>query len=261
MSAAGMGYEYRGLIAATWDLFRGDTSRWGDRFFYKEAIRRFGQPVLDVGCGTGRLLLDFIADGMDADGVDNSPEMLDRCRAKVAAAGLAVRLHEQAMEALSLPRAYRTILVPSSSFQLVVDPGAAAAAMRRFHDHLAPGGALVMPFMIEYRPGGPLLTEWRVREQVRPEDGALMRRRSRTLYEPQAQFEHTEDIYEVLRDGAVVASEHHRRSPAVRWYTQAQAEALYRDAGLTRVVTYAGFTFEPAPPGAPLFTVVGVRSA
>ena len=259
MSRTAPGYEYTGLMAETWDLFRGDTSRWEDRFFYKEAVRRFGEPVLDVGCGTGRLVLDLLADGIDADGVDNSPEMLDRCRSKAADAGIAVRLYEQAMESLSLPRIYRTILVPSSSFQLVVARSAAANAMRRFFAHVSPGGALVMPFMIEYRSGAPLVTDWHVKERRRPEDGATMRRRSRTRYDPEAQLEHTEDIYEVWRDGVIVTSEHHHRSPAVRWYTQVEAAGLFHDAGFSDVMTYSGFSFAPARPDDALFTVIGMR--
>ena len=60
--------------------------------------------------------------------------MLEVCRAKAAAAGLAdrLRVHEMAMERLDLPRRYRTIIVPSSSTQLVLDPADAAEAVRRF---------------------------------------------------------------------------------------------------------------------------------
>ena len=252
-------YEYRGLMAVTWDLFRGDTSRWDDRFFYLEAIRRYGQPALDVGCGTGRLLLDYLQQSIDIDGVDTSPEMLALCRQKAQAPGLAPTLYEQPMEALALPRTYRTILVPSSSFQLLTDRAQAREAMHRLHSHVVPGGVLVMPFMIEWQAGTPLELDWRVREQVRPEDGALMRRRSRVRYDPVEQLEHTEDIYEVVRDGTVVASEHHRRSPAVRWYTQTQASTLYREAGFVDVALYREFAFEPAGPDDAVFTIIGRR--
>jgi SAM-dependent methyltransferase len=153
-------YEYRGLIASSWDLLRGDTTHWGDRRRYRELIERYGQPALDVGCGTGRLLLDYLRAGIDIDGVDNSPEMLARCREKAGRLGLHPVLYQQSMEALALPRRYRTILVPSSSFQLVTDSDAAAAAMRRFLVHLEPGGALAMSFMPLWQAGDPLETGW-----------------------------------------------------------------------------------------------------
>ena len=54
-------YEYRGLLAESWDLLRGDTSDWPDRPFYRKIMREHGQPGLDVGCSTGRLILDYLA--------------------------------------------------------------------------------------------------------------------------------------------------------------------------------------------------------
>ncbi|MGA7729908.1 MAG: class I SAM-dependent methyltransferase [Chloroflexia bacterium] len=252
-------YEYRGLIAQSWDLLRGDTSNWDDRFFYKEVVRRTGDPVLDVGCGTGRLLLDFMADGVDIDGVDNSPEMLALLREKAEGLGLQPNVYQQTMEALALPRKYRTIIVPSSSFQLVISPEDAGEAMRRFHAHLLSGGTLAMPFMILWSEASGHNTTWdwhNSGEAVRP-DGLTVRRWSRSTFDTLEKLEHTEDRFELLRDGEVIDTENHVRSPGVRWYTQEEAVALYREAGFEEVQMYKHFTWEPASPEDNIFVLSG----
>jgi ubiquinone/menaquinone biosynthesis C-methylase UbiE len=103
-------------VAQYWDLLRGDTSLWPDKFFYLQCVREYGQPVLDVGCGTGRILLHFVNEGIDADGVDNSPEMLALLHQKAGKFGLKPTTYQQQMQRLSLPRK-QTIIVPSSSFR------------------------------------------------------------------------------------------------------------------------------------------------
>lgn len=251
-------YEYRGLMALTWDLLRGDTSGWPDRGFYREAIERFGQPALDVGCGTGRLLLDYLAEGIDIDGVDISPEMLDLCRANAARAGLAVNVIAQRMESLDLPRRYRCILVPSSSFQLLLDRASAEQAMDRLLAHLEEEGALVMPFMTLWSAGDPLVTEWS-KEVIRPEDGAQVSKRSKARFDPESALEHTEDLYEVRLEGRVIASERHTRSPATRSYTQEEAVDLYLRHGFDHVRVFGAFVWEPAEEDDSIFCVVGQR--
>ena len=246
--------RYGGLVASTWDLLRGDTSDWPDVPFYREVIDRAGQPVLDVGCATGRLLLDFLAAGVDIDGVDSSEDMLAICRDKAASRGLRPRLYEQRMEQLDLPRRYRTILVPSSSFQLVIDRDLAVQAMRRFHAHLDEGGVLAMPFMILEGAETP----WRITaERVRPEDGAQVRRWSMSSVDLDDQLERDEDRIEILRDGSLIAAE--ERTQLVRWYTRSQAEALYLQAHFQDVQVLDGFTFKTAASDARLFTVLGRR--
>lgn len=258
-------YEYRGLMAASWDLLRGDYSAWPDRPFYRSIIERAGQPALDVGCGTGRLLLDYLAAGIDIDGVDNSPEMLAICQRKASELGLDVagRLFEQPMERLDLPRRYRAILVPSSSFQLITNAAEARDVMRRFSDHLAPGGVLVMSLMISIPAERPPQREWtawfKAGQQERAEDGALVRRQMRVMYDYEEQLEHLETRYQVLNDGVVTQEEIHMRSPSVRWYAQDQARQLFRDAGFADVRLTGGFTDAPAAPGDTPFCALGTR--
>lgn len=247
-------------MAATWDLWRDDTADWPDRVFFRDLVRQYGQPALDVGCGTGRIVLDYLSDGVDMDGVDNSPEMLAICGDKARKMGITPLLYEQTMETLDLPRTYRTILVPSSSFQLVTDVEAAREAMRCFFAHLQPGGALVMPFGFEWQEGTPLQTDWfPVFEKVRPGDGATVRRLSRERFSPESQLWHSEDRYEIVQNGAVIASEEHQRSPAGRWYSQAQVVRLYQDAGFTNIQLLRGFTHTPATAKDSLFCVLGIK--
>lgn len=251
-------YEYRGLMAESWDLLRGDPSGRFDRDFYLEASAQFGEPVLDVGCGTGRLLLDFLALSIDIEGVDISPEMLEICRKKAQQLNLSPILYEQSIVSLALPRRFRTILAPSSVLQLITEPEAVRQAVERLYQHLEEGGALIAPFMTLWRPGNPLQQEWE-NAQVRELDGALLHRMGRVRYDPVDECEHTEDLYQVIVDGEMVAVEHHRRSPASRSYTQAQARRLFEDAGFGDIALFQGFTKVSATEGATLFTVVAVR--
>jgi len=252
-------YEYKGLMAQAWDVLRGDTSTWPDSSFYLDLISKHGQPVLDVGCGTGRLLLDYLQKSIDIDGVDNSPEMLALCRQKARSLRLAPALYEQYLESLSLARRYQTILVPSSTLQLIIDPGQAAQSLQHLYQHLLPGGVLAASFMTLWKSGDPLYSEWEKSAQ-RPVDGASFRRVSRAWYDPQSETESTEDLYQLVVDGEVMGEELHRRSPATRSYSQAQARQLFEGAGFGRVDIYSEFSLEPVRPEDTLFTLVGWRA-
>ena len=84
---AELDYEYTGLLAATWDFLQGDTSDWPDRAFYKSVIAESGQPALDVGCATGRLILDYLSEGIDIKGAEFSSENFAICHQKDRRAG------------------------------------------------------------------------------------------------------------------------------------------------------------------------------
>jgi hypothetical protein len=132
--------------------------------------------------------------------------------------------------------------------------------MRRFFAHLEPGGILIMSFGFIWQETWPLQTDWYpVFEKTRPDDGATVRRQGRSRFSPEEQLWHTEDLYEILRDGVVIGSENHQRSPAGRWYTQAQAAQLYQDAGFQDIRLTQGFTHTPATAEDGGFCVLGVK--
>jgi SAM-dependent methyltransferase len=249
---------YRGLVAEYWDLLRGDTSKWSSRPYFIEQIRRSGQPALDVACGTGRLLLDYLNEGIDIDGVDISQDMIDLAGQSALAKGLSPRLYVQPMQNLDLPRRYRTIIVPSSSFLHLTRPEDAAAALARFHQHLLPGGLLAMSMRImdASEPEIDLRLE---AEAEHPEKDLVIRRWFRCRYEPDRRLQHTEDRYELIRGGQVVCSETYEASPFLTWRPLGEALALLRENGFVDVRADSDFTFAPATERDTSFIVLGNR--
>src|SRR5438093_8785643 len=65
--------------------------------------RRFGGPVLELACGSGRLLAPLANAGLHITGIDSSPEMLARARERLSRLGLNAELYEQPMQSLQLP--------------------------------------------------------------------------------------------------------------------------------------------------------------
>lgn len=251
-------YEYYGLMVRYWDLLRGDTSNWSDRFFYLDIIKKSGEPVLDIGCSSGRLILDYLSQGIDIDGVDISPEMISLCKQNAEKKRLNPNLYVQSMTELNLPRRYRTILVPSSSIQLLLEPDLPLQAMKRFCDHLESGGTLVSPFMTIWVDTDPLENEW-TREAVRPQDGAIVRRTGWSRYNVETRTEDTRDTWEIIKDGKVIETEVHEQAPATLSYTQAEAVALFEQAGFKNIQVYSEFTFDPVKPDDTLFSVTGTK--
>jgi SAM-dependent methyltransferase len=129
---------HHGLIAKWWSEFNLD----GPEIAYFRRFVEGGQPALDMACGTGRLLLPYLRAGLDVDGCDVSPDMIALCREAATRAGLSPRLFVQAMHELDLPRRYNTILV-CGAFGLGSTRDQDLEALRRFHEHLEPGGSLV----------------------------------------------------------------------------------------------------------------------
>jgi SAM-dependent methyltransferase len=137
---------HHGLVARWWAEFNVD----GPEIAYFQArIERHGQPALDGGCGTGRLLLPFLRAGLDVDGCDLSPDMLAHCQARAAREGLTPRLYAQAMHDLDLPRTYRTIVL-CGSFGLGGTRADDVEALQRLYRHLEPGGMLALDYHLPY---------------------------------------------------------------------------------------------------------------
>jgi len=138
--------RYGALAAEVYDIDK-PLGRLPDTRFWLERFRTFDRPILEPACGTGRTLAPLVEAGLDVTGFDRSPEMLERCRARLAGMGLSAEVSQQQMEDFRYDRKFGAVLVPVGTFTLLDDLAAARAALRRFRDALEPGGLLVVDIM------------------------------------------------------------------------------------------------------------------
>lgn len=117
--------------------------------YFQRQIEQYGQPALDAGCGTGRLLIPFRRAGLDVDGVDVSGDMLAYCQQTADREGLSPQLYRQALHELELPRQYQTI-VACGVFGIGVSREQDFITLQRFHQHLLPGGVLLLEIYLPY---------------------------------------------------------------------------------------------------------------
>ena len=124
-----------GLVARHWAEFQNHRADAPDVAHVLDLIREHGDPALDAGCGTGRILLPCLRSGLDVDGCDVSPDMLSLCRELATGEGFSPALYAQHMHELDLPRRYRTIFCVGS-LGIASTREQDAAALRRFYELL-----------------------------------------------------------------------------------------------------------------------------
>jgi SAM-dependent methyltransferase len=231
--------DYKRLLTEAYDLDKPDAPALELAWYrsYVDAAPA-GAPVLEVMCGSGRFLLPMLAEGVDVDGVDASSDMLEAARRHAAERGLDVhyRLHEQAAEDLSLPRRYGFAFCSSGSFGLLPNAAVAGLALRRMHDHLVPGGSVLV--VAENPSGAGRAGAWTGRFWRRPDDHTIAMRFV-TAYDEGQRLETGIGVYELFDpSGALVTTE------ANNWVRRFWEPEELRDA-----MTAAGFvdveTIEP----------------
>ena len=120
----------------------------GDTDFYRQLAGETGGPILDVGCGTGRVAAVLAAEGHEVVGVDLSAPMLRLAEQRRGAmpAEVAARLsfHRGDMATLHLGREFALVLTPSRVFQFLLTTEAQRQGLAALRSQMRPGARLVL---------------------------------------------------------------------------------------------------------------------
>jgi SAM-dependent methyltransferase len=139
---------YDSFIADYYDESPVVKGRLQDVAFYRDAARDFGDPVLELGCGTGRITMALAEAGKRITGLDLSERMLERAVKKRAAVRVEARervhLVQGDMTRFDLGEKFRLIIIPFRPFQHLLEVRQQMDCLDGVRKHLAPGGRLVL---------------------------------------------------------------------------------------------------------------------
>jgi SAM-dependent methyltransferase len=132
------------IFARFYDLCFGDMDE--DLLMIQQLAERCGSPILELACGTGRVLVPLARQGYQVTGVDVSPGMLKVARRKVAAENLAdrVTLLEGDIRELDLDARFNFAFIAVNSFMHLLSTHDQLAALSRIRHHLNPGGLFLL---------------------------------------------------------------------------------------------------------------------
>lgn len=145
--------RYGALSSWVYNLDKPVGRSFGDLEYYRDRLAQCHGPILEPAVGNGRIFVPLLQEGFQIEGFDASEEMLKYCREECRERNLSEDLTLQTFEKFSYDKSFAAIIVPAGSFQLIADEITAAAVLKRFFDHLAPKGRLI----IDLDPIGSIL--------------------------------------------------------------------------------------------------------
>jgi len=227
-----------------YDQFYADVD---DADFYIGLARRFGGPVLEAMCGTGRVLIPLARAGIDVTGTDSSDVMLAAAQEKLDAETTEVRAHASIVNAdvrdMDLGQKFRLIIVAFSSINHLLEPQDQDMAMACLKRHLEQEGALAIASFI---PHTDRYQSESLDKEMELENGDFLGRFSRFEVEPESGLLGVHYRWEVERQGRIIKEV--KSDFQLKLLRPNQLKALLEGAGLEVFERYGGYRGEPLDP-------------
>jgi SAM-dependent methyltransferase len=229
--------------------------------------RRTGGPLLELGCGTGRLAVPLAAGGYHVTGVDLSPGMLALARQRADAAGSRatsrLTLVEGDFATVPLAGPYRLAFVVMNTFLHLLTQEAQLQALRHWRAHLAPDAVLIIDVffpdidVLAALNGQVELDKTWTDEQT---GGTVLKQVARTV-DPAEQLMHVTFLYDLVPPGGRGPVERTVVSFDLRYLWRWEAELLLERAGFRVEAVYGSWELDPFDAGSErMIIVAGVGS-
>lgn len=212
--------------------------------YYVQAARAADGPVLEMACGTGRIYLELLGNGVDADGFDASSGALSVLRERAAAAGLDPSVWRADMRSFGADREYGLVTCPYNALQQLHGIDDLLDALAAAHDALAPGGRFVFDvFVPDFEIICGTYGEWET--STVELDGETYEHRSRSRFVDEVAQLVAVELEVVAPDGEVGPATSHE----IKLLPKREVELLVRASPFDDWTVTGDFTGEPLADG------------
>lgn len=242
-----MSFSYYGeLCTEVYDLTKPvGYSLNGDLDYYRERLAPVKGRILEAMAGSGRVLIPLVEAGLQVDGVDASPEMLESCRRRCRERGLSPGLYEMNLQELALPHRYEAIFVASGSFLLLENREESLDVLKRFYDHLEPGGRLILDIFLPGISNLDVSGRTGVSTFTLPDGDTITMESKLVDADIPGQTNATHLKYEKWRGGQLLQTELQRL--VLRWYGIEEFKLVLEKIGFCDIEVSADFQYGKKP--------------
>jgi SAM-dependent methyltransferase len=230
-----------------WEFYDDFYADVDDVDFYAGLAKRAGGPVLEVMCGTGRVLVPLARAGFDVTGIDANERMLEVARKKLENEPPEVQERVKLVKAdardFDLGRKFDLVILPFSSINHLLSPNDQDRAVSCLKHHLSENGLLAVA---SFNPHPEKAGSEELDKEVELENGDLLIRYSTRTVNPLGTILRVSYRWEIEHGGAIVRE----LSSAfdLRLLKPNQLKALLEGAGFQLVERYGGYRGEPLDP-------------
>jgi len=222
--------------ALVYDALNADYRK--DIDFYREEAKRAQGKILEVACGTGRIYIELLQNGLDAYGMDLSEKMLTVLKQKLIRLKLPQKVFRANMRDFSLKERFDLIIIPFRSFLHNLTSTEQIQALKNLKAHLQPQGRLILNFF----PPNP---EFLVQKKDTYSEKIKIRR---DTYKMEIQTYFLDQLDHIVESiTRVYKKETLLWQGAIRYALifKKEFELLLRLAGFSRWAIYGGFEYQP----------------